>query len=510
MRSRSLAPAAVVFAVLTSACEGESLSVLTPSGAFEPASIDFGAVPIGSQGRFPVRLVNQGPVMLTFEGVVVSLPEFGIELADTAKGGSLPGQRVAPGTSLDLLATFTPTQLGRRQTVLTVNTRRLGMEISLSGEGSDAGSPVLVAEPNPLDFGRIDVGGQTTAILTLSNGGAAPAILHDQVFSSSGSGRSGGDIFSLNAILPITVPDGGSTQVTLGFSATQEGTFTDKLTFNPDTALPFEIDLFGTASSPAGDFSCQPAPVNFGPVQRGASSTVRVRCTVVGGSADLRSGRIEAGSNSFVLVTPPVPNRFTEGQFIDMDLRFAAEGLPRVVQGHLRLEYDNGSGPAVTRVELRGEVVPPDIQDTAIRVRLDWDTNNTDLDLHLVAPGGRTFHNTLDCYFSNRTPDWGVPSDARDNPFLDDDDTNGFGPETINLGRSGPAQYQVYIHYWADNGRGASTGQVEVFLGGQSVFTGSQRMRCTEEWHVGTVTWDGRTGTFTPVGRVAPGNRGGC
>jgi hypothetical protein len=40
-----------------------------------------------------------------------------------------------------------------------------------------------------------------------------------------------------------------------------------------------------------------------------------------------------------------------------------------------------------------------------------------------------------DCYYRNAQPEWGVSGDLVDNPTLDIDDTNGAGPENINLSK---------------------------------------------------------------------------
>ena len=76
------------------------------------------------------------------------------------------------------------------------------------------------------------------------------------------------------------------------------------------------------------------------------------------------------------------------------------------------------------------------------RVQLTWDTgpSNSDIDLHLVRPGGSVSSATTDCYYGNCTPfdpalDWGVAG-ATGNPLLDVDNTDGYGPENITL--SGP------------------------------------------------------------------------
>jgi uncharacterized protein YfaP (DUF2135 family) len=80
---------------------------------------------------------------------------------------------------------------------------------------------------------------------------------------------------------------------------------------------------------------------------------------------------------------------------------------------------------------------------------MTWDTDGTDVDLHLVGPDG------VDCYFGRKTTSWGG--------FLDIDDIDGRGPEHITipvLKQSGV--YELYIHYYDDKGRGPSNVWVTV------------------------------------------------
>jgi uncharacterized protein YfaP (DUF2135 family) len=84
-----------------------------------------------------------------------------------------------------------------------------------------------------------------------------------------------------------------------------------------------------------------------------------------------------------------------------------------------------------------------DFAELPLYTSMQWNTNGTDVDLHLVGPNG------VDCYYNNKKPSWGG--------ILDIDDTNGFGPEHITipvLKQTGT--YKLYAHYYATNGKGAS------------------------------------------------------
>src|SRR3970282_1412005 len=72
---------------------------------------------------------------------------------------------------------------------------------------------------------------------------------------------------------------------------------------------------------------------------------------------------------------------------------------------------------------------------TAMHVSLVWDQAKTDLDIHLVSEGEGASSSVepFDCYFQNTDPDWGVAGESADDPWIDLDDVDGFGPENVNL-----------------------------------------------------------------------------
>ena len=157
-----------------------------------------------------------------------------------------------------------------------------------------------------------------------------------------------------------------------------------------------------------------------------------------------------------------------------------------------------------------------------LHVQLTWttpgdsdatDSNGTDLDLHLVhgnAPADPSapdhdgdgapdpwFDPLYDCYWSNRTPDWGERADGRDDPMHDIDDVDGGGPENISVARPELATYRVSVVYQEDNGFGPSHATVRVYLAGRLVETlADVEMRQGDLWCAASV--DIVTGTVTP------------
>jgi uncharacterized protein YfaP (DUF2135 family) len=86
-----------------------------------------------------------------------------------------------------------------------------------------------------------------------------------------------------------------------------------------------------------------------------------------------------------------------------------------------------------------------------LRVLLSWDSDGTDLDLHLVTPDGEHI------YYGNRT----APSGAG----LDIDVTSGYGPEIISVPSPRRGTYLVYVNYYGGRDKDLlTTGKVSIVL----------------------------------------------
>ena len=140
--------------------------------------------------------------------------------------------------------------------------------------------------------------------------------------------------------------------------------------------------------------------------------------------------------------------------FVDLAGRYTIE--LRVVD-----ELGTSSCPPQAVATVQIESVP----DKDLHIQLVWstpadpdetDSSGTDVDLHLrherAADGWGPAAGKWDCYFENKTPDWGEQGNVVDNPTLDIDDRNGAGPENINL--SDPeigVTYNVGVIYFRPN-----------------------------------------------------------
>ena len=132
-----------------------------------------------------------------------------------------------------------------------------------------------------------------------------------------------------------------------------------------------------------------------------------------------------------------------------------------------------------------------------------------DLDLHFLhswaagpdldgngKPDG-WFDMPFDTFWFNATPNWGsFAPGGDDDPRLDRDDTDGAGPENLNLDTPENVVYRVGVHYWNDHGYGSAFATVRVYVYGSLVFEVTDVLLvdrdmwdvCGIEWPSGKVT----------------------
>ncbi len=148
-------------------CEcDERLALLAGSLEIEPATVDFGSVPVGVFSREPVVLRNGGSFRLEVSSVGAR-PPFSIDL-DT-------GLLLFPGSSTVAVVGFRPDRVGPFEAAVTIETDEAGVapaELTCLGEGIEAS---VLVEPAVLDFG--DVPRETgaapaTGTVTVTNQGS--------------------------------------------------------------------------------------------------------------------------------------------------------------------------------------------------------------------------------------------------------------------------------------------------------------------------------------------------
>lgn len=72
-----------------------------------------------------------------------------------------------------------------------------------------------------------------------------------------------------------------------------------------------------------------------------------------------------------------------------------------------------------------------------LMVAITWNTDNTDIDLHIGEPSGE------ECYYSNTT--------TRIGGALSSDVTTGYGPEMYILNKAPSGKYKISVHNFSEN-----------------------------------------------------------
>jgi hypothetical protein len=142
------------------------------------------------------------------------------------------------------------------------------------------------------------------------------------------------------------------------------------------------------------------------------------------------------------------------------------------------------------RVELH--VVPAE----ELYIQLTWDAE-ADLDLH-VRPADEPLWGPRDCSWCNLQPVWGNTSLDIDDPSLDIDSVDGFGPETVTLPVPGPGTLRAAVDYYGQRGHirckedpcPPTVARVDVYVHGELAHTQTRELKeAGELWEVFALSW---------------------
>ncbi len=134
---------------------------------------------------------------------------------------------------------------------------------------------------------------------------------------------------------------------------------------------------------------------------------------------------------------------------------------------------ENEAGMGRDSVSLYAQVPAKDL-----KITLTWDTDGTDVDLHVTDPAGE------ECFYEHKSTKAGGN--------LDVDVTDGFGPETFTLAQAARGKYLVKVKYYSSNSRAQTRCRLDVVL-----FEGTSRER--RETHTLMLT---RTNEKLPAAEV--------
>jgi len=196
----------------------------------------------------------------------VNISSINISQATTSSGFSFSGftgaLTLAVNQSLPLTVTFAPRTSGIASGSLNVVSSATNSPtvIALSGSGVQ---PLISVVPSSTNFGKVTVGVTNTQTFTIGNTGTASLSLSQASVAGTGFSLPPGGVAT-----PVSVPPGGSTAVTVGFTPTSATSYSGNLTLTANAPnSPVVVPLTGAGAAPVSHsvtLSWTPSSSSFG------------------------------------------------------------------------------------------------------------------------------------------------------------------------------------------------------------------------------------------------------
>lgn len=512
----------------------------SPELNLNPTSIDFGRIGAGSTATETITATNIGQEVLVLEGLrrdgsedfTITLngenPVENPALLNDPDGDGEAG--VAPGQSFEVVVTYTPITDGfdEGEVVFTTNEGRAPQRVvSLDANGD---SPCVNVNPDMVQFGAALIGRDNRQRVIIESCGGEPLRLDDIRLVDDGGG-----VFSLDADtlppLPSQLPALDRSQdppvppsrgITVLFNPPEEQAYGGRLVIatNDPVTPEIEVPLVGRGTR------------NECPEARVANEefvvlpldivTLDASDSTDSDGPDGRPVRYE-----WTVVSRPDGSTAVPVERFSDPLRPADGGDPDDASTPIAQFFVDLAGEYIIELQVVDNLdvaAPSDVcqqpparvrilaePDEDIHVQLVWDTpgdadqtdvDGSDVDLWLLHPQALNWNDLpRRCYYGNPSPDWGVLGQIDDNPSLDIDDTNGAGPENINLNNPENTQalgapYRVALHYYRSyretgiGDYGPSEVTVRIYLGGALADEMTTQLIDTDDfWEVAAIVW---------------------
>ena len=489
-----------------------------------PERLLIDALDAGETGTVTAEIRNDGRETLKINEWSIS---DGFELSFT---GSLRGpDELRPGESVIIGVSFTAPDDDEHRGVLAIDSNdpdepRFVVDIFVNGK-----FPCLETVPDDvLDFGEVEQDERLDRTLIVRNCSTNAATTFEVL------GIEGDAEFTIVRGLggeAVTLQVGQSVELVLGFQPRDAGTYTARIglvsddEFRPEHAVELRgtgaegappIAIIEGTSSVSGEFRAAP---------NDTLDTIPLDRLRMYDDSEAFDGKL-IDEREWTLTTRPTDSAAAFSNAADAPEQELFLDLAGTYVVELRVWDTEGVQSATTaRLTIHA------VADEDIHIQLVWDTPNdanqndqsgSDVDLHLLHPNasGTWNDNPWDCFWQNLIPDWGTSRPAgvdsfdcqdnpnrpgcHDDPSLDIDDVDGWGPENINLNNPElDTDYEVGIHYFSDHGYSVSFATVRIFIGGvlRAEYR-RQRLMDQEFWHVAQIAWP--TGAILPRGQVYP------
>lgn len=464
--------------LLLAGCPDEQLSRVFPVIAVEPEALDFGTGIVGADNPGLLTVLDRGAAPLELAGYTIE-PE-------TTIFRVVGGPSVLPPSGQEpLLLAFRPERAHERTEATLVirsnDPERPVVRVPLVGVG---GVREIEVSPLSIDFGVVDEGTAPSRAIEIANVGGDPLDVRSVAWSGTSTSidlalAPGG--FTGGVLAP-----GTSTVVRVVYSPVDlggdHGTILIRSDDEDEPLVEVEVRGYANLAPRAIAWGCE-----IGPMQIGCDGAVKRRVWSVGlrqrlaldGRETLDPEGAPIATYRWALEVRPADSAATVFHSTDdRMLRKRATGdleVDKVGRYELRLIATDDRGlQSLDRPESRVTIRPKDLE-----ILLRWDVP-TDVDLHVVRPGGRVgdygtgrvgTSTGSDVTSFNRAPNWGDLATEEDDPRLDIDDVSGRGPEIVSLDSpEDGAPYAVFAHYCDSRGVGVPVNvTAEVYVRGVKV-----------------------------------------
>ncbi len=207
--------------------------------------VDFPGTQIGTTEWQTVMLINEGTAPLEVTGLDLPLPQY-------ALGAPALPFTIPPWDSVEVQIGFTPGQLAGYDTTLEVvsNDPDEGLfQLRVNGRGVNVNAPLSRIAPQRLRFGEVVVGESADIELIVSNAGTTDLLILSLVPQFA----------ELSVVapppLPITVPPGSQTSITLRLMPQSTGEITGRFWMNTNDSQvgTYMVPVFATGIAQARD-----------------------------------------------------------------------------------------------------------------------------------------------------------------------------------------------------------------------------------------------------------------
>ena len=330
---------------------------------------------VGSASTGTFTLDNTGNADLSITAIAVTGTD-----ASTFTVTPTSGTVGSGAGGLTVVVTFSPTSEGPKAASLSISHNASGSPatVALTGTGVAAAAPAITVSITALSFGDVQIGGDKSLPLILSNSG--DATLNVSAVTVSGPDS---ETFSVSPIT-VTVPPGDNATVTVTFFPADEGAKAATLSIAHDAAgSPLELALTGNGTE---------QPPEPAPIINLSVTALEMEDTKVGGASEItftivNTGDAEltiAGENASDFTVDPATGSIAEGADpFTFTVTFSPTGTgPR--SASLSISHNAGEEPV--SVDLTGTGVQPII--TLSATSLDFGEVETGLTTELTLTVG--------------------------------------------------------------------------------------------------------------------------